>query len=42
MKLLLNKSNDNINASELLKNEELYAPSIHCAYYSSINEAYLV
>ena len=36
MKILLNKSNENLEASIFLKDEEFYSSSIHCAYYSCI------
>ena len=36
MKILLDKSKYSLQASEFLKNEELFASSVHCAYYSCI------
>lgn len=34
MSALKNKSEINLQASKLLNEKDLYAPSIHCAYYS--------
>lgn len=34
MNYLKNKSEFNINGAELLINNDLFAPSIHCSYYS--------
>ena len=36
MRILLDKSQSNIEAAELLHDEEFYAPSVHCSYYSCI------
>lgn len=36
MRILLDKSQSNIEAAELLHREEMYASSVHCSYYSSI------
>ena len=36
MKILLDKSKYSLQASEFLKKEELFASSVHCAYYSCI------
>jgi len=36
MTILLNKSKESIEASEFLKNENLFASSVHCSYYSCI------
>ena len=36
MKILLNKSENSLKASELLMNEDFFASSVHCAYYSCI------
>jgi hypothetical protein len=36
MKILLEKSKSSIEASSLLKQEEHFASSIHCSYYSCI------
>ncbi len=36
MRILLDKSLSNIEAAELLHQEEMYASSVHCSYYSSI------
>ncbi len=36
MRILLDKSLSNIEAAEFLHQEEFYAPSVHCSYYSCI------
>lgn len=36
MDILLNKSESSLEASTLLHEEELYASSVHCSYYSSV------
>ncbi|TAH04942.1 MAG: hypothetical protein EAZ15_00310 [Sphingobacteriales bacterium] len=36
MDILLNKSKSSLEASTLLHAEELYASSVHCSYYSSV------
>ncbi|HMR90131.1 MAG TPA: HEPN domain-containing protein [Saprospiraceae bacterium] len=36
MQILLDKSKANIDAAELLHQDEFYAPSVHCSYYSCI------
>ncbi len=36
MKILLDKSINSLNASILLKQEEHYASSVHCSYYSCV------
>lgn len=36
MRILLDKSQSNIEAAEILHNDEFYAPSVHCSYYSCI------
>lgn len=32
----LKKSSDNLKAAELLNNKKIYAPAVHCAYYSCL------
>ena len=36
MSYLKEKSNFNIDAAELLQNKSLFAPSVHCSYYSCL------
>ncbi|TAG53198.1 MAG: hypothetical protein EAZ27_11200 [Cytophagales bacterium] len=36
MKILFEKSENNIYASKILNDEELFASSIHCSYYSTV------
>lgn len=36
MRILLDKSQSNIEAAQLLHDEGFYAPSVHCSYYSCI------
>ena len=36
MSYLKEKSNFNIDAAELLQNKNLFAPSVHCSYYSCL------
>ena len=36
MDILLNKSKASLEASTLLHDEELYASSVHCSYYSTV------
>ena len=32
----LEKSSDNMKAAEILNNKKVYAPAVHCAYYSCL------
>lgn len=36
MSILKEKSNFNLTAAELLQNNSLYAPSVHCSYFSCL------